>query len=182
MKVHRSCRGGKHPNIPLGAMQLCLSFQPQEAPRKVEVLPEAERVASAWTDFLGFSHALHTAYTDLGLQAGYTLDHCDKLERLFLQMQAQIQAHIDLVAQPEYLHDQRILLQLRLLHRDLAEACVVVRGVRGLCFCGRQLTEPTGSFWQLVDCVRSLRRACQSLARITTPVVFTTPALQQASA
>lgn len=186
---YRSRRTGMHPDIPLGAMQLCFSFQAPAASiqkREDEGPPEAHSVTLAPANFSGLSRALTAASRDLdlGLQTytRYTPEHCTKLERLFLQMQMQVQGHIDLIAQqPEYLlHDQDMLWQMRRLHRVLAEALVVVRGVYGLCVTKRYLAEPTGSFWQLVEYVRSLRRACQCLARILP--ISTATALQQASA
>jgi hypothetical protein len=164
MKAHGPQRGGEHPDVPLGAMQLCLSFQTLMHHVEDEKLLEAQDAAPVCANFLGFGRALASAHRDLELQAAYTPEHCAKLERLFLHMQAQVREYIDLLEQPGYLlHDQNIW-QIRRLHRALVEVLVVVRGVCGLCATQRHMTEPTGSFWQLVDCVRLLCRECQQIA------------------
>lgn len=162
MKTHRFQRSGKHPDIPLGAMQLCFSFRASDPPAQSQ--DEEQRVALVQTDFHDFSRALVAAYRDLGLRVAYTVEHAHKLERLFLRMRERVQQSLALWEQSEWRGDQNVLWQSRRLYRTLGEALVVVRGVGGLCATNRHLDSPTGSFWQLVDWVRLLHRDCQTIA------------------
>jgi hypothetical protein len=164
-------RRQRQPDLPLGTMQLCLPMRSEPVASEAFGGDGTAQVAAL---FGRFAHYLAAAYGDLGLQAAYTPEHCRKLERLLLHMQPQIRAAIAAS------FDQSILLRLRSLHRLLAEACVVVRSVCGLCAEGRHLAEPTGAFWQLVEYVRKLRQDCQLIARRAFPVSVPTQA--QASA
>ncbi len=167
----RNSRGG-HPDLPIGAVQLCLPMKAvQPVPTSAVPPVPAQYDPSAMVECLnGLVRALEAAYYDLALRAAYTPQHCLKLERLFLHMRTKVQEYIALLDRPEYLTDQNILSRLRPLYRNIVEAVVVVRGVHGLCSRGCHMESPMGIFWQLVECVRTIARECQSIAQRCTPI------------
>lgn len=165
MRGGTSRRRSAHPDIPLGALQLCLPITTTPPQRQSFPLAQEGEEASLATEYSGFACGLTAACHDLEQWAAYTPEHCIKLKQLLHQMLGQVQRHIALLDQPRYRYDQRILSRLRPLHRAIIEALVVVRDVSGVCVRKRHLVEPTGVFWQLVECVHSLRRACQYLSQ-----------------
>lgn len=166
MKAHHARRRKPSP-LPLGAMQLCLSFKPPVASSlEQEELPqERARVLQADQTFGAFCQELASADDLLGGQGAYSETHAKDLEQLLLWMRECLQGYLDRWEQSGELAGQSLLWQGRLLYRELGEALVAARDVRGVC-ATRCRHVPTDVFGALVDAVDLLRRHCQKIATL----------------
>lgn len=115
----------------------------------------------------GFQSGLHHGARILrGSVHDLEADHCDVLEALFQDVQRGVGRSILAFEAPDLALLTRpyaLLLKLWLLHRELVEVQVLVRGVRGLCGRGRLATDPTGSYWHLRHALASIMRGHRAL-------------------
>src|SRR3954471_1973246 len=108
VKTHRRSR--KPPDLPLGAMQLCLSFKPpaacslekEQAPRERAMLLPADLAFGA------FCQELATADDLLGLRGACTETHAKDLEQMLLWMRECLQGYLDRWEQPGELASQNL--------------------------------------------------------------------------